>query len=209
MTEQRAKTSKSFSNVVLLIGGFLVLGAFYGGRVLGRRVKGSVAKSSQTQIEAPEAGNRLLLVYVGSSKCGSCRSPDIPRFVSTARDSLLARGHRDSTGVTSIGIASELDPRSGISHLAAVAAFDEVAAGQGIMNQANRHFVSIDHPGMQATPQLIVLIRNGKRSPSGGLDDATVTEQVLVRKVGLQQIDDWVKLGVPLPKYDVSSLHKQ
>ncbi|MBL0889710.1 MAG: hypothetical protein K2Y26_06565 [Gemmatimonadaceae bacterium] len=101
--------------------------------------------------------------------------------------------------IVKIGVASELSAQAGVQHLSAMGVFDEVAAGQGVLNHANSHFVALRHPGLQATPQVIVLKRTIPEAPTGGIDQAGVQEQVLVRKVGLRELELWISQGTPLP----------
>lgn len=149
--------------------------------------------------EYPVPGRELVMVYVGSSKCSACKSRELPQFISSAQR--LLRDHAIDAGVkfTSIGVASELSPKLGIEHLNHISTFDELAAGLGVMNQANRHFVAVDHPGLQATPQVAVLLRESKANPMGSLDDRSVREILLTRKVGLQELENWVGSGARIP----------
>jgi hypothetical protein len=85
-----------------------------------------------------------------------------------------------------------------LAHLDKIGSFDEVSAGQGVLNLAAAHFISRDHRGMAATPQLIVVERT-VRAEAGGVDPTSVREQVLVRKVGVAEISNWLAANAPLP----------
>lgn len=145
--------------------------------------------------------DQLVLVYIGSSRCGACRSPDLPTYMSAIRESIGSIALAKSLGYVTIGVASELSPVQGLLHLEQIGTFDEVAAGQGKLNQANMHFVSRDHPGLQATPQVVVLLRSLQAAPTGLVDHGSITERVLVRKIGLRELQLWKEQGTPLPRF--------
>lgn len=147
----------------------------------------------------PRPGRQYLLVYVGSSRCGPSNSPALAEDVKSLMATLGGRARSEGVGFVRVGVARELSSSRGLEHLARIGEFDEVAAGQGVMNQASAHFVSVDHRGTAATPQLIVVER--ELSPQGqGVDEVGFSERVLLRKVGTAEISAWRKLGAPLPK---------
>ena len=151
---------------------------------------------------APIAPRKLVLVYVGSSRCPACNSPELPFHVAGIRESLEERATLSSIGFVTVGVASELSPVNGIEHLRKLSQFDEVSAGQGKLNQANLHFVAKDHAGLQATPQIVVLLRSLRQLPSGDIDYHSITEEVLVRKIGLRELRLWKEQGTPLPRVE-------
>lgn len=179
----------------------LVVGSYVAGRRIGLVAKGPnlPEASPSSPVVQTKAGRQLLMVYVGSSRCGVCRSPELPPLIKAITDSLVVRGGSTGRELVKIGIAPELSSSSGISHLNLIGRFDEVSAGLGVLNQTNRHFVGVTHPGIQATPQVVLLERTSRHTEQGVIDDATVTEEVLTRKVGIQELANWLRLGVPIP----------
>lgn len=151
------------------------------------------------QFVSATAGTQLLFVYVGSSSCGSSNNPDVPEMIRALQDLVRSKAQERNYQFVSIGIAAELNPESGIDHLAKVSAFDEIAAGQSQHNQALAHFVHVDHRGLAATPQVIIVERNLVEEAPGRVDPSIRAERVLLRKVGLAELQNWLALGGPLP----------
>ena len=149
----------------------------------------------------PRPGRQLVLVYVGSSRCGPSNASDLPSMVERISNQLRSVALADSIGFVRIGVAREVSARSGLMHLAKFNGFDEVSAGQGTLNATAEKYLSGDHRGDAATPQLIVIDR-AIGGVFGGVDIDAVRERVLIRKVGLIEISNWLELGVPLPKPD-------
>lgn len=159
----------------IVVCSLVAISTFAAGRLLGPRLRSAASTSADlTSQIAPRAGTQLLLVYVGSSRCGACRAPELPGYLSTIERHLRSKARSDSMSFVKIGVASELNAQAGVQHLAAMGVFDEVAAGQGVLNHANSHFVALRHPGLQATPQVIVLTRSIPEAPTGGIDQAGV-----------------------------------
>ncbi|MCC6317127.1 MAG: hypothetical protein IT361_05485 [Gemmatimonadaceae bacterium] len=186
----------------------LLIGTLWGGTWAGRAVAKrsfAAARDGFSDGAVPKVGGQLLLVYVGSSRCGPSNAADLPNLVRSISGELRAEGARRGLAFVSVGVGREVSATSGMVHLHKIAAFDEVAAGQGVLNQASAHFVDRDHRGMAATPQLIVLIRRVGALPAGGVDPGLVSERVLLRKVGLQDIRNWSALGAPVPESDLAS----
>lgn len=148
---------------------------------------------------APNTGKQLLFVYVGSSVCGPSGSADLPRMVRALQGLIKANAKEHGFDLVAIGIAAEQDPIAGLRHLMSVARFDEIAAGQSQLNQALAHFVHVDHRGLAATPQVIILERLLVEDAFGTVDPSTIKERVLLRKVGLAELQNWLSLRAPLP----------
>ena len=175
----------------------LLVAAFF----LGRRAwMYSVALTSSRAVPAearPVAGRQLVFVYIGSSRCGPSNQPEVFTSVSRSIEHLRLRATKSSMGFVTLGIGRELSASAALEHLAKVASFDEIAVGQGDFNQASIRFVSRDHPGVGATPQVLVVERV---LPALGksVDNVGFSERVLVRKVGAADIIRWVQRGSPI-----------
>lgn len=129
------------------------------------------------------------------------------RAVGTAIRSLRQVAEARYTGFVAIGIARELSPVSGLQHLQKLGQFDELAVGQGDLNQASMRMISVDHPGIGATPQLIVLERE-LHSQGASIDNVNIEERVLLRRVGASEITRWVARGAPTPSSTRRSVTK-
>ncbi len=156
----------------------------------------SADRTRDEAILAP--GRQILFVYVGSSRCGPSNAPGVAENVAAGLDSVGQWARGKGLGFVSIGVAREWSASEGLSHLAKVGGFDEIAAGQSGLNQAAAHFISRDLRGIAATPQVIVVSRT-LRSVRGSVDFTSFDERVLLRKVGTQEIRSWVAAGAPVP----------
>lgn len=173
------------------------------GRAIGVRSGGpDRTEASVIRAEAlPRLGGQLVLVYVGSSRCGPSNAADLPSLVGKITERLRATALQDSLGFVRIGVAREVSAKSGLVHLSKFGGFDEISVGQGVLNATGEKYLTGDHRGDAATPQLIVVARRIGGS-LGAADPDSVVERVLVRKVGLVEISDWLALDVPLPLID-------
>lgn len=188
------------SRRVVVRDSIFAVGSLGGSVLLGRwlSTQGS-AGPAQRPVAAVEVGAQVVFVYVGSSRCGPSNSPELPSAIHSAMDAVRSEAKRRGLGFASIGVAKEASANAGIAHLAKMAAFDEVAAGQSELNQASQHFLSRDHRGLEATPQIILVHRTVKELPFGGIDTATVEEVVLSRKLGVPEIRSWAEAGAVIP----------
>ena len=144
------------SGIVLVVAfiSFAFVGRVAAGRLrpLPQRITSPVNRDA-----LPRPGKQYVFVYIGSSRCGPSNAPGLASEIEELIRMVHARATQDSVAFVSIGVAREISASSGLAHLANVAPFDEVSAGQGVLNQASAHFLSVDHRGAAATPQLVVL----------------------------------------------------
>lgn len=178
----------------------VLVACFFAGQFVAARLRPSQRSAVDVRQEAlPRVGRQYVVVYIGSSRCGPSNQKETLEAVRVAISAIRARGAVEGRGVVSIGVAREQSAMAGLDHLRKVESFDEVASGQGDFNQSSGRFISNDHRGVGATPQVVVLERVIQPSV-GTLDPSAVSERVLVRKVGAHEINRWVQRGVPLPK---------
>lgn len=168
------------------------------------RLRNSSSANVPRKDALPRPGRQLIFVYVGSSRCNPSNQKDVIASVASSVDLARRQAVSQNLGFVTIGIAREQSAGAGIAHLAGVYGFDEVAAGQGALNQAAFRFVSHDHPGIAATPQVLVIER--VLAPLGTtVDDVEITERVLLRKVGAVEISQWTARGAKIPLMQVIS----
>lgn len=118
---------------------------------------------------------------------------------------VATKADAQSAGFQSVGIARERNPTSGMSHLARIGSWDEITVGLREFNSGSLRNFSRDHPGVPATPQIVVVERIVKRL-GVGWDPSDFSERVLVRKVGTLEIQRWLEMGAPLPRTDTLSV---
>lgn len=137
--------------------------------------------------------NELLFVYIGSSTCGPSNSDDVRESVHYAKRQLSELAEADTVAFAAIGIATDLDSANGLAHLRTLGLWDEVVSGRSWRNAGSEKYVYRDMPGVAATPQVVIVLRSVEHGRW-----STPIEKVVVRKVGVREIGDWVARGLPL-----------
>lgn len=163
------------------------------------------ASSAGVAASAVTARRELVMVYIGASTCGPSNDARLPGWLREAEDTLQLRARRGDASVVVVGVARELDVATGMAHLARMAAFDEVSAGLREKNHLSQKYISRDFSGAAATPQILILLREYDELPLGGLDAGSVRETLLLRRVGLLEIEHWLHLGTPIPSITSNS----
>ena len=138
------------------------------------------------------AGEEVLMIYVGSSTCRWSNATELPGLVRKLKVDLQARVLESGYGFATLGISSDLSPVAGWRHLQAFGRFDEIVAGRGWLNTGLTRYVYGALPGQAATPQVILVQR---RVTSERGNRAITHERVLLRRIGLDEIVDWVSAG--------------
>lgn len=177
--------------------------AFGVGREIRERLSTTAAKDVPVEAR-PKAGRQLLFVYIGSSRCGPSNQSDVLGAVKASIASFRERAAASHLGFATLGVARELSPTEGLAHLGKIGRFDEMAVGQGDLNQASIRFVARDHPGIGATPQVLIVERD-LPALGNSFDNVAFTERILVRKVGAADIARWVQRGSPIPSEVMSN----
>jgi hypothetical protein len=143
---------------------------------------------------------QLFLVYVAQSTCPWCKRKETASAIRSAVESLRQRA--DSVGIAfhSVGVAVEGAAQAGVTYLAGVADFDEVLSGGRWVNVGALRYVWDTHQGIGAVPQVIVGVRSLVTPESTGSTLFGVTsEDILVRKIGMFEIQRWLAAGMPMP----------
>ncbi len=151
-----------------------------------------------------EAGEEVLLIYVGSSSCGWSNVPELPEIVQDLKTGLQQRVREAGKRFAAVGIAGDRHADEGLAHLEKFGAFDETIAGRSWVNSGIQRYIfgsgSLAGPGV--TPQIIIVARRLGYS-TGHV--SVVEERALLRKAGLDEIAAWVGQGAPIPGYEDGS----
>lgn len=142
-----------------------------------------------------DAGEEIVLVYIGSSTCGWSNVPELPDVVRSLKVKMQARAQTEGMGFAAVGVARDAVVANGMEHLDKFGAFDEVMAGRGWANAGVQKYIYGEMAGLGATPQILVVSRRL------GYETGHVTfndEKVLIRKVGVDEIAGWAAEGAPL-----------
>ncbi|MDQ7041816.1 MAG: hypothetical protein Q9M35_12840 [Rhodothermus sp.] len=137
----------------------------------------------------------LLLVYIGSPTCGPSNDPTLPEMLATARQQLASLAAQQHISFRAVGLAISRNVRMGLDHLEKMGPFHEIATGARWENLAFKH-VQFVAPGLRATPQIVILERRNH------------TTRLLLRRVGLRDIRQWVHAGIPLPRLTPTASRK-
>ena len=144
--------------------------------------------------------SEIMVIYVGSSRCGWCNDPRLPPAVSTVIDSVQSRAARANAYTTLVGVDTDVAHGRETQHLSNVGAFDQMALGGGYLNIVAREVSWGVLAGANGTPQVLVLRRPLRKSNLRGepLSIQLQPATLLARKVGLYEILTWTRMGVPM-----------
>ena len=168
------------------------MGATASGRVPGLVRTVSVAAP-------PDSGHQIVLIYIGKSTCVWCRRPELIPAYAAIRTSLEQEAKIRGARLVTIGVAADRRAAPGLEHLEKLGEFDEVIAGNGWVNAAALKYVWGDAAGPAATPQLVALRRRVVQpTPDSAATYTIRDEEILARKVGLYEIQQWARENAPL-----------
>lgn len=148
-----------------------------------------------------DSGDEIALVYIGSSDCVWSNTPELVNLIQALKRDLQARAIKEPWEFVAVGIARDMDPARGITHLKRFGAFDEVMAGRSWANIGLLKYIYGDMPGRAATPQILVIAR---KFQSDGGHYGVLNERVLVRAIGLDEIKAWTSAGSSWDTDDLS-----
>jgi len=159
-------------------------------------VKDKLDKSYTPDYEN-ETGEEISFVYIGSSGCVNANRKGFPEIIKTLKRRVHKKVKNNGRSFSAIGVAVDWKPVDGIEHLRKFGTFDEVMAGRSWMNTGALKYMWEDIPGKPATPQIVIIKR--KNRIKRGVTYQVKKEELLSRKVGIQEIRRWRDRGIPLP----------
>jgi hypothetical protein len=144
--------------------------------------------------------HEIVLLYVGRASCGWCRRPEMHVALDEAREVLRSRLIAAGWKFKTYGVGIDYSPQQSLDHLQRMGPFDAISAGDGWRSLAGSMLASGKLAGPRATPQLLVLRRlNRVSGPESNGFAEIISEQLLVRKVGLFEIQEWLADGAVIP----------
>lgn len=159
---------------------------------------GSVSLDPDSVATRP-GDNEWVLVYIGSSSCAWSQSDTMPPTYRTIRRLVSKQARHNGASFSTLGIALDWSPESGIQHLARYDGFDAVATGRNWYNTVAHRFLWGELPGPAATPQFLVIARRREDTPrSDGYAYRVVDREMIARRVGLSEILRWADRGAPV-----------
>jgi hypothetical protein len=193
-------------NRIWLLIVFLLIpfGAFMLGRVGGVSVLSD--RNYSTEYTSPRVSvkeKEIVMVYVGASTCGFANDPDLPGIIEKTKLSLQERAGIQGIGFSAVGVSIDWDVKEGVQHLDKFGVFDEILTGRKWHGYGGRQFFWETLPSsLFATPQVLVIARTPDFPDSSlfGQEYPSLNETVLVRKIGVESITEWLEQGLSLPK---------
>ncbi|HEX2076151.1 MAG TPA: hypothetical protein VHG08_00530, partial [Longimicrobium sp.] len=141
-----------------------------------------------------EAGDEIVLVFIGASFCNAHNVPGFPDVVESAKLKVQAQARARGMRFRAVGVALDWRPADGLAFLARFGEFDEVASGSNWIGDGATKYIWRDLPGDADVPQLLVL----RRSIQSGQVIRVGEDQVVKRVLGTVAIEDWVSAGAAL-----------
>lgn len=147
------------------------------------------------------AGEEVVLIYVGSSTCAWSNVQELPLQVRRLKTIMQQRARTEGRQFATIGIARDRLASVGLSHLKKFGPFDEVMAGRSGANRGIQEYIygAGSMAGPDATPQIILVSRR-LAFPANHV--SIVDERVILRKRGFAAISEWIAEGAPVSTDD-------
>ena len=150
----------------------------------------------------PSYGNipekELVMVFIASSTCPFSNHSQLPELIEDTKLNLQRKALDLGLSFSTIGVSIDWVTSDGITHLNKFGNFDEVMTGRKWHGTgANIYLEQI--PGINATPQILVLARIPEQSGDNGVTSAK-KEMPIYRIAGLLRISNWLEQGLPLPQ---------
>lgn len=142
------------------------------------------------------SGEEVVMVYFGAMSCGFANDPALPEMVEQIKVGLQQKAVAEGASFSAIGVAVDLQVTEGIKYLSKFGVFDEIMTGRKWRGFGARLFFRELLSGVPATPQVLVYKQDVEMV---GTTYLVFNEQVLVRKTGIGQIENWIEQGLPVP----------
>lgn len=177
----------------------------YFGIINFERIKALFTIDNSEYLYTPNYDNdniqEIILIYIGSSRCKFSNSKKLYKSVDAIKSLINDKATKNNVGFTTIGIAAELHPTSGINHLNNFGYFDEVISGNGWSNNGIIKYAG--EMGVEAsTPQIILTYRRYSESRRFNI----IEEKIVSSLKGERQILNWHEKGAPLPQNFIKEL---
>lgn len=133
----------------------------------------------------------ILLIYIGSSTCVYCTSPELKSSLNSLVKKLEKRATKSNKNLNIIGLTKESAPISGIKHLVELGVnFDEFSSGNRWRNISLDRYIN-DFESIYSTPQILLTKRIYEDTLFGDkIWNPIIEEKVIARYVGLNKITE-------------------
>ncbi len=161
------------------------------------RVKDSQPGERYVPSHSVVSGREMVMVYLGAYSCAFANDEALPRIVERIKLGLQDKAVNEGMSFSAIGVAVDWRVGEGVEHLEKFGQFDEILAGRKWHGVGSLQFFKERLAGVAATPQVLVFKRDIE-AEEGAF--RVSNERVLVRKMGVLGIGNWLERGLPLPE---------
>lgn len=145
---------------------------------------------------ALRSGDEIAFVFIASSTCHGVQVDGFPAAIDTIRSFLEKRASDNNLGFTTEAVVLDWVIEQGMEFLTGYRTFDQVSIGRNWLNAGAIKYLWRDLPGEPTVPQVVVL----RRSVAVGDKAITIgVEDVIARKIGAEEIQQWASIGAPIP----------
>jgi hypothetical protein len=151
-----------------------------------------------------ENSKELVAIVLTIESCGYCSLPETKRTIGKTIDKLSVKADSLDIGLLTIGVSLDWVIEDGFNHLKDISSFDEVIIGNNWYNSGGLKYIFDEMPGTPMVPQIVLTERiyDANTDSSGKINgriSGVKDERVIVRQLGVKQIEDWLNDGVPIP----------
>ena len=140
-------------------------------------------------------GKKLVFAYMGSEDCTFSLLPGFDSTVRRLSELIEAQAKAEGTPFSTLGISAGPSIHRGLEYLERFGPFDEIAIGREGLNTVAMRYLAEEFPAEASFPQVLVIERQLKSWEPGYSFE---TERVLVRAIGVPQIEAWVASNAPI-----------
>jgi hypothetical protein len=164
---------------------------------------GEIGDSLYTPDYRQESGSELALVYIGSSTCTASNEDFLLSAIEELKLLMKERAKERDRSFTAIGVSVDWNVEDGVAHLRKFGRFDEIMTGRKWSNVGALKYIWEDIPGKGGTPQVLVIDRHFRvPSRQNEVPGYSISrEELLMRKVGTKEIQQWLERDAPVPNY--------
>jgi hypothetical protein len=148
----------------------------------------------------------LVFIFASSrSTCPACEDAELSELINDIKTKIQDRSRELGIGFTSIGIAVDWSPETGIDHLQNISSFDEMIVGRNWYNTGMIKYTFSEFPGRRGLPQIIITKRvySGELNPDRGVIsgyNGVESDVELHRVFGPPAFARWNRDGVPFSR---------
>ncbi|PWN05403.1 hypothetical protein [Rhodohalobacter mucosus] len=148
----------------------------------------------------------LVFIFASSrSTCPACEDAELSELINDIKTKIQDRSRELGIGFTSIGIAVDWSPETGIDHLRNISIFDEMIVGRNWYNTGMIKYTFSEFPGRRGLPQIIITKRvySGEMNPDRGVIsgyNGIESDVELHRVFGPPAFARWNRDGLPFSR---------